>query len=275
MLNPTGAPADRGDVGRPHRALAVFCALTLCACAVLSTFALGAVTSHGSHSSANAARRHSTHRVRHARCSAHRVRHRRAHRRHACRRHHRALHKHRRAGRRHAARGRRHGTRAVASDGTCPDAGLIPSELNLDRVRSAVLCLVNRARSSNGEPPLQPNGHLHDAAQAHTTDMVLSNYFEHISPGGSTPLERMRASGYLSGAGGSWEIGENIAFGTLREASPQAAMARWMASPGHRANILGARYRDTGIGVSPRVPASLGGGQPGATYTQDFGSIGS
>ena len=169
---------------------------------------------------------------------------------------------------------RRHGTRAITSDGTCPDAGLIPSQVNLDRVRAAVLCLINRARSSGGEVSLQPNGDLHEAAQGHSTDMVLGNYFEHISPGGSTPLERLRTSGYLSGANGSWEIGENIAFGTLQQATPQAVMARWMASPGHRANILDAGYRDTGIGVSPRVPASFGGGQPGATYTQDFGSIG-
>jgi uncharacterized protein YkwD len=150
----------------------------------------------------------------------------------------------------------------------------MPSQLNLDRVRAAVLCLVNRARATDGEVALQPDGDLHEAAQGHTTDMVVDNYFEHISPGGSTPMDRMRASGYLSSAGGSWEIGENIAFGTFEEATPQAVMARWMSSPGHRANILDARYRATGIGVSPRAPASFAGGAPGATYTQDFGSIG-
>ena len=166
---------------------------------------------------------------------------------------------------------RRHGTRAIASDGTCPDADLIPSQLNLDRVRAAVLCLVNRARSSGGEVPLQPNGDLHEAAQGHSTDMVLGDYFEHISPGGSTPLDRMRASGYLSQTNGSWEIGENIAFGTLQQATPQAVMARWMASPGHRANILDAGYRDTGIGVCAHPPTSLAGGGHGAVYTQDFG----
>jgi len=182
----------------------------------------------------------------------------------------------RRHARRHhrVADWRRHGTRAITSDGTCADAGLMPSQLNLDRVRAALLCLVNRARSSDGEVPLRPDGDLHEAAQQHTTDMVLDDYFEHVSPGGSTPLERMRASGYLSSPSGSWEIGENIAFGTLEEATPAAVMARWMASSGHRENILGARYRATGIGVSPRVPASFAEGEPGATYTEDFGSLG-
>ena len=46
-----------------------------------------------------------------------------------------------------------------------------------------------------------------------------------------------------------------------------------MASPGHRANILDAHFRDTAIGVSPHVPSSLGQGQPGGIYTQDFGVI--
>ena len=46
-----------------------------------------------------------------------------------------------------------------------------------------------------------------------------------------------------------------------------------MASPGHRANILDARYRETGIGVWRQCPTSVGHGQPAATYTQDFGVI--
>jgi uncharacterized protein YkwD len=46
-----------------------------------------------------------------------------------------------------------------------------------------------------------------------------------------------------------------------------------MASPGHRANILDERFRDTGIGVAPAVPVSLAEGQSGGMYTQDFGEI--
>jgi uncharacterized protein YkwD len=46
-----------------------------------------------------------------------------------------------------------------------------------------------------------------------------------------------------------------------------------MASPEHRANILEGRYVDTGIGITPSVPASLSGGSTGATYAQEFGTI--
>ena len=59
----------------------------------------------------------------------------------------------------------------------------------------------------------------------------------------------------------------------MRWRTPRAIVAAWMASPGHRANILDARFRDTGIGVSPHPPASLADGQAGAIYTQDFGVI--
>ena len=83
----------------------------------------------------------------------------------------------------------------------------------------------------------------------------------------------MRAAGYIYSRQIGYEVGENIAWGTLWLATPRAIVAAWMASPGHRANILDRRYRDTGIGVSPHPPTSLAHGQPGAIYTQDFGVI--
>ena len=81
----------------------------------------------------------------------------------------------------------------------------------------------------------------------------------------------MRATGYISSSRIGYEVGENIGWGTLWEATPRAIVAAWMASPGHRANILDARFRDTAIGVSPHPPSSLARGQAGAIYTQDFG----
>jgi uncharacterized protein YkwD len=83
----------------------------------------------------------------------------------------------------------------------------------------------------------------------------------------------MRDAGYISSSRVGYEVGENIAWGTLGLATPRAIVAAWMASPGHRANILDRHYRETGIGVSPHPPTSLANGQPGAIYTQDFGVI--
>jgi len=155
----------------------------------------------------------------------------------------------------------------------CRHAGLRPTRKNLGLIRAATLCLVNRERALHGERPLRPNARLRRAAQAHTMSMAREDYFEHVGPRGQTPLARMRSVGYISSSRVGYEVGENIAWGTLWLATPRAIVAAWMASPGHRANILDRHYRETGIGVCAHPPTALAHGQPGAIYTQDFGVI--
>ena len=157
--------------------------------------------------------------------------------------------------------------------GPCRNTKLVPSTSNLAQVRAATLCLINRERGAHGESPLRSNQHLERAAQGHSESMAFDDYFDHIGPGGQTPLARMRAAGYIYSSRIGFEIGENIAWGTLWLATPKAIVAAWMASPGHRANILDANFRETAIGVSPHPPASLAHGQAGGVYTQDFGVI--
>ena len=144
---------------------------------------------------------------------------------------------------------------------------------NIEAVRAATLCLVNQERNSRGEASLQFNTDLQQSAQAHTESMAFGDYFEHDGPGGDTPLSRMIAAGYIPNSNVGYEIGENIGWGTFSLGTPRAIVAAWMASPGHRANILDPHFRDTAVGVSPHVPSSLSGGQPGGIYTQDFGII--
>jgi uncharacterized protein YkwD len=162
---------------------------------------------------------------------------------------------------------------AAAASVRCPDAELAPHAENLDRVRAAVLCLINRERTRHGERALRFDARIEHAAQRHTEDMAFGDYFDHVGPHGDTPLDRLRAAGYVSNGRLGFEVGENIAWGTLSLSTPQAIVAAWMASPGHRANILDARFRDTAVGVSAHPPASLAHGQEGAIYTQDFGTI--
>ena len=149
----------------------------------------------------------------------------------------------------------------------------MPNPGDIARVRAAILCLVNREREASGEGPLHGNPQLDTAAQRHSDEMSDGDYFEHSGLQGLTPLGRARAAGYIRSPQVGYELGENLAWGTLRLSTPQAIVAAWMASAGHRENILDPRYRDTGIGVSPNPPASLAHGQPGAVYTQDFGVI--
>jgi uncharacterized protein YkwD len=155
----------------------------------------------------------------------------------------------------------------------CQNTQLMPEPGNLELARNAVFCLVNRVRAEHAETPLIGNPQLEQAAEGHGAEMISVDYFEHISPTGETPVDRIRLTGYIPGPQVGYVIGENLAWGTLSLATPQAIVEAWVASPKHLANILEGQYRETGIGVVPSVPAELSGGQPGATYSQEFGVI--
>jgi uncharacterized protein YkwD len=181
-------------------------------------------------------------------------------------------HKRRASCRRHHHHGATHQGRPPAS-GACTHTVLRPSSANIVLVRAATLCLVNRERTSRGEKALKNDRPLQRAAQGHSQSMAAGDYFDHNGQAGDTPLSRMRAAGYIFSSHLGYEVGENIGWGTLWLASPKAIVAGWMASPEHRANILDATFRETGIGVSPHPLASLARGQAGAIYTQDFGRL--
>ncbi len=155
----------------------------------------------------------------------------------------------------------------------CQNTELMPEPGNLPLIRAAVLCLINRVRAQNDERPLTPIGQLDQAAENHSREMVSEDYFQHVSPAGVTPVDRLRNTGYIPSPSGGYVIGENIAWGTLDLATPQAIVAAWTASPAHLANILEGQYRDTGIGIVPQAPFALANGAPGATYSQEFGVI--
>jgi uncharacterized protein YkwD len=155
----------------------------------------------------------------------------------------------------------------------CPNTELVPEAGNVALVSAAVLCLINKERAQHGETPLSPDAQLEAAAQAHVGDMIANDYFEHVSPNGSTPVDRARSVGYLPSGPAGYVIGENLAWGTYSLATAQSIVSAWIASPGHLANILEGSYRDTGIAIDAEVPASLSDDSPGATYAQEFGVI--
>jgi len=181
---------------------------------------------------------------------------------------HRSSYREGSSGRHHRSCGAHHGH---ARSTGCHNVNLRPNASNLKLIRGAVLCLVNRERTRRGERALRPNARLRAAAQGHSESMAQGDYFNHVSPSGVTPLARMRAVGYISRRTRGYEVGENIAYGTLWLGTPRSIVAAWMASPGHRANILDGRFHDTAIGVSTRLANGLTHGQPGAMYTEDFG----
>ena len=146
----------------------------------------------------------------------------------------------------------------------------MPSGANLATVAESTLCLLNGERADRGLATLRLNDRLQRAALGHGNDMVDHRYFAHQGRDGSQPAERIRAAGYLSGAG-QWRIGENLAWGTGELATPKAIMAAWMNSAGHRANILQPAYREIGFGVLAGNPSSPQNG--GATFVTEFGVV--
>jgi uncharacterized protein YkwD len=155
----------------------------------------------------------------------------------------------------------------------CQNTEVLPEASNIALAREAVLCLINRERAEHSLAPLKTNAQLETAAEEHNAEMLQVDYFAHVAPDGETPVERIQKTGYVASESEGYVIGENLAWGTYSLATPKAIVEAWIASPGHLANILESRYTETGIGIVPAVPESLGEGNPGATYAQEFGVI--
>ncbi|MFI6493031.1 CAP domain-containing protein [Streptomyces sp. NPDC050564] len=116
-----------------------------------------------------------------------------------------------------------------------------------------VVALVNSERSKAGCSPVTLNAKLSKAAQDHSADMASHQNMSHTGSDGSDPGQRITRAGYTWSA-----YGENVAYGY---STPEQVMAGWMASPGHKANILTCDFKEIGVGLA----------QPGNYWTQDFG----
>ncbi|MER5208025.1 CAP domain-containing protein [Streptomyces sp. NPDC002825] len=136
-----------------------------------------------------------------------------------------------------------------------PDRPAATAEKAARYVRDVVE-LANTEREKAGCGPLRSEGRLRAAAQGHADDMAARGYYEHQNPEGRDAGDR------ITGAGYTWSTwGENIHRGPK---TPARAMADWMDSPGHRANILNCSFKDIGVGVT--LAAN------GPWWVQDFGA---
>lgn len=118
-----------------------------------------------------------------------------------------------------------------------PDAKPTPSEL-----MARIIELTNRDRAQHGCAPLTPQSALHAAAQSHADDMSQRVYFSHTGLDGRSFDQRMKDAGYPG-----HQFGENIASGYPTAEEVEAA---WMATPGHRKNILECSFKEIGVGYA-------------------------
>jgi uncharacterized protein YkwD len=158
----------------------------------------------------------------------------------------------------------------ATAEQACPAANATPASATKREIVRATLCQLNRERAHHGLRRVALNDRLARAARRHARDMARRNYFSHDTLGGGSFVDRIRREGYLKGAR-TWTVGENLAWGSHGHSRPVMIMRMWMNSPGHRANILSASFREIGIGVAYDAPV-VDGGNPAGTYATDFGS---
>jgi uncharacterized protein YkwD len=145
----------------------------------------------------------------------------------------------------------------------------LAADAKLRAVETSLLALLNAERAKRGLRPLRRSGTLAVAARWQSRDMVSHHYFDHQRRGGPGLVQRIRRTGYFRNAA-SWTVGENIAWGAGRLVGPNAIVAGWMKSAGHRHNILNRTFESIGIGLVADAPSGERGA-PSLTITTDFG----
>lgn len=107
--------------------------------------------------------------------------------------------------------------------------------------RAGIISNTNSQRKANGNlPPLSENATLNAVATARLADMFQKQYFAHVAPDGGDAESIAKTFDYEYLA-----IGENIALGNFT--GDADLVAAWMASPGHRENILSPHYTQIGV----------------------------
>lgn len=142
---------------------------------------------------------------------------------------------------------------------TPPQPRRVAVPMTLDGMAREVVYLVNLERAQHALPPLRVNRRLTADAQLQAAQIAETGVLDHVILSGPYPTPRLRAEA----AGYAWNaLGENLALGFTDAPS---AVAAWMQSPGHRANILAGGYSETGVVLAPDARGRL-------IFVQTFGA---
>ncbi len=121
----------------------------------------------------------------------------------------------------------------------------------LDDVERYILDLTNVERRKYKLSPLKYDPMLQTAARTHSADMLDRDFFDHASPEGRTPHDRIAIiHRQLIGL-----TGENIGMWQGYDVNDarklaEVAVEGWMNSPGHRENILRKSFTHLGVGAA-------------------------
>jgi uncharacterized protein YkwD len=103
---------------------------------------------------------------------------------------------------------------------------------------------INIVRAENDLPLFIKSEKLDEAATLKGNDMVINNYFAHISPSGISPWSWIIKSGYSYR-----RAGENLA---INFRNSESLIKAWLDSPKHKANILNPLFTEIGYAVVER-----------------------
>jgi len=119
-----------------------------------------------------------------------------------------------------------------------------PPARSIATIVDTLYLLTNRERTRANLTPLRRSAELSRAAELQAEQMASAEKLTHEVPGARYPTlaSRLKLVGYPYRSSG-----ENVAEGYT---SGAALMASWMTSPPHRANILSAKYTETGVGMA-------------------------
>ena len=112
----------------------------------------------------------------------------------------------------------------------------------VEEIELVLLDGVNRARQAHGLAPLRANPRLSMTAQIQACDNAARGALSHTGMDGSGVGARAARAGYSYRM-----VAETLGLGVTRASD---AVQGWMASPGHRANMLRPEASEAGMGLA-------------------------
>jgi uncharacterized protein YkwD len=134
---------------------------------------------------------------------------------------------------------------------------IAPAATAATKSESALLHEMNRVRAQQSLAPLSLNRNLERAAHDYSRTLLRTNVFTH-----GNFAARIRAYS-LPGP----VVAENLAWAVGSRATARGIVASWLASPGHRANLLRPGFRYVGVGA---LSGTFAGYRGALVVTADF-----
>jgi len=132
-------------------------------------------------------------------------------------------------------------------------------DANSEQIQTIFIDLINQVRaqprqcggtSHEAAGPLSWNAKLAVAAERHSVDMAVNNFFSHTGTGNTSAADRVDAVNY------EWQfVGENLAAG---QPSLQEAIHGWLSSPGHCRNIMNISFKEAGLACAENQSTEFG-----------------